>query len=353
MMGLFFNYKYMEYSEAVQNEIISIFGENDFLVDERLLAYIFDLGSNKPKSEKAKLPEELIEKLKQDKYTPEDYDTFLIFKDFGRKSITIEHDECDVSSVDCLVSLVKKEQHKSILSEHKAQYTKYLAIMSRSKLVNTERKTVNSPIPAFQNLTKMTIYSYLYFIDLMENGFDKQMEKEFYLNHKQKLAHFLESNTLIHKMVIFASIERDLSFAKEIYNQYGIKLELDELLNNHMSFQKVIRSEMEGMFNLHDRITKNIIYDNYGIVFKYSGYMSLNYMNEVSANRYLKIIDYYDFKITKDEALKVYEPTFIERFISPIESIYLAMAVPDYLEYRDEYVKYNEDLNFYKNMENK
>ena len=92
MMGVAFNTKYMEHSEAVQHELTSIFGENDFLLDERLLAYVFDLGSNKPKSERAKLPKDLMEKLSKDKYTPEDYDTFLSFNDFGRKAISFEHD---------------------------------------------------------------------------------------------------------------------------------------------------------------------------------------------------------------------------------------------------------------------
>jgi hypothetical protein len=201
--------------------------------------------------------------------------------------------------------------------------------------------TVRTPIMAHQTITRLKWIEDIRVIDFFIQEKFEEGILIFNQNHINRLRHFEHANTFIMKMVFLEHLKQDVQFAKLIYKDFGIKLELKALSKKHKDYEKAISAEIEMAVRLNQELTSNASVTKFG----FSGYMKVNYMNEISVKEYFRLIDYFNAprETERPEPLN-YKAGWLEDMVAPIESILLSVSSPDYFSYKDDVYKYNDSL---------
>ena len=300
LLGYQFNMKYFEYSERVNNKIIE---------------------------------------LRNKKYSTEDYLNSLKVKMFLLENSDLQK----FSNKKYSEILNDHEYYYSFLSDYTDFINEYENLMNIPKIINTDIKTIKTPVPAYQVFTYANELMGLKILKLFDEGNISEGTKLFNRLHENRLRHFLHANTLMIKLINLYHLKNDLYLANIIKEKHNINLPLKKLTPSHISIEEAINSEIEMMLNTNTLMTSNTSVTKMGFIGV--GHAKLNFMNEVGMQSYFRLIDYYnDFsKKIKPEYIE-FNPTFFERTIAPIEVILLRFMIPDYFDYKNEFINYNNSV---------
>lgn len=320
-LGYQFNKKYIEHSDRVQAKITEITGEPFFR-----------------------------------KYSDEERINFKRFEILALSSIDFSNEICDIRNFDCAVKISKnKEVTQKTLDQHKDSIKVYEDLIKSGQLINTSMKTIETPIyggdilPILNNLTNLRILS------LLENG-QYNIAKVLYSElHENKISHLRHANTIIYKMFMLSFLNNDIDLARFADTSHNLKLTPKELTQEDISIERAMDFEIEMALRLNPTLSSNV-----GVSFNsIDNYMKLNYINEISIQRYLNIIDYFNLSRADTENFKAsgktinpeFKPTFFEKNVAPIETILLGISTPDFSIYKDDLYEYNDNVENFNSIE--
>lgn len=289
--------------------------------------------------------ERLAEKMSEIENHRYSYDEM---KDYMRFHLFLGDTEIEEVFRDEDLNFFKDKDNTEYLKKYDSVIADYEKILDLEKIVNTDMKTIKTPIPPYQTIYAANRLMGLKILNLFKNGEEEKAISLFSKLHKNKLKHFSEANTFIMKFSFLDLLKKDVVLAKIIKEDYGVSLKLMKLTSKDIDLEKAMNTEIEMTMNLFPTLTGNGSFTKLGLT-NIEGHARLNYMLEVSMEYYFYIIDNYKKMDNPHiEEFKPTERTMVEKIIAPYESILLDMSNPGFETYKVDFFDYNESVESLK-----
>lgn len=307
-----------------------------------LVMFMFGVSFDMKYGQKSERLAEKISEIENHRYS---YDEM---KDYMRFQLFLGDTEIEDIFRNEDLNFFKDKNNTEYLKKYDSVITDYEKILDLEKIVNTDMKTIKTPIPPYQTIYAANRLMDLKILNLFKNGEEKKAISLFSKLHENKFKHFSEANTFIMKFSFLELLEKDVILAKTIKEDYGVFLKLRKMTSKDIDLEKAMNNEIEMAMKFFPTITGNGSFTKLGLT-NIDGHARLNYILERTMEYYFYIIDNYKKMDTPHiEKFKPRETTITEKVIAPFESILLDASIPSFEGYKVEFFDYNESVESLK-----